>query len=63
MRESWPLLFANCCAFRNSFICCFYIVYDDYTKETEDQLTVKKGDIVGLMEEGEVFWKVRHSMV
>ncbi len=35
-------------------------MYADYTKETEEQLTVKKGDTVGLMEEDdfEVFWKV-----
>ncbi len=37
------------------------IVHADYTKETEEQLTVKKGDIVGLVEEDDfdVFWKVR----
>ncbi len=36
-------------------------MYVDYTKETEEQLTVKKGDTVGLVEEDfDVFWKVRH---
>ncbi len=35
-------------------------MYADYTKETEEQLTVKKGDVVGLVEEDsfDVFWKV-----
>lgn len=35
-------------------------MYANYTKETKDQLTVTKGDIVGLVEEDDfgIFWKV-----
>ena len=38
----------------------FHIVYSDHTKENEGELSVKKGDVAGLVEKDsyDVYWTV-----